>query len=136
MLSMKGIRDYFQNDRFAKHIGVEILEVAPGYAKARMQIQDYHLNAADVIHGAAIFGLADLVFAVASNSHGKVALGINVSVSYLKAARGNLLFAEAREISRKPKLATYTMDVTDEQAEHIATMIGTVYRKTESIQAG
>ena len=52
-----------------------------------MTVADQHLNAADVVHGGALFTLADLVFAVASNSHGQLALGINVSISYLKAAR-------------------------------------------------
>ncbi len=132
---MKAIETYFQNDRFAKYIGIEILGISPGNAKARMKIEDHHLNAANVVHGGAIFGLADLVFAVASNSHGTVALGINVSVSYLKAARGGVLFAEAREISRNPKLGTYAIEVKDEKEEIIAAMIGTVYRKTDPIKS-
>ena len=57
------------------------------------------LNAADVVHGGALFTLADLAFAVASNSRGQLALSINASISYLKAARGPLLTAEAKEVS-------------------------------------
>lgn len=128
------LRQYFEKDRFAKHNGIEILEISPGKATARMTVEDHHLNAADVVHGGAIFTLGDLVFAVASNSHGNISLGISVSVSYIKAARAGTLFAEAREVSRNHKLGTYSIEVKNEHSEIIAMMIGTVYRKKEEIQ--
>ncbi len=94
-----------------------------------MTVGDQHLNAADVVHGGALFTLADLVFAVASNSRGRLALGINVSISYLQAARAGTLTAEAREVACNPKLATYTMEVRDSDATLVALAQGTVYRK-------
>lgn len=130
---MSDLTGYFANDRFARHLGIEILEIAPGFARARMAVADHHLNALDLVHGGAIFGLADLVFAVASNAHGQVALGINVSMSYVKAARGGVLVAEAREVSRNAKLATYSMEVKDGDGALVALMLGTVYRKQEAL---
>ena len=127
------IQAFFQNDRFAAHVGIELLESSPGRAKARLEVQEHHLNAVGVVHGAAIFSLADLVFAVASNSHGTVALGINVSVSFLASSRGGTLFAEAEEVSINPKLATYAIRVHDERQRLIALLQGTVYRKREAI---
>ena len=123
------LRTFFSRDRFAAHNGIELLDAGPGWAKARMTVGDQHLNAADVVHGAALFTLADLVFAVASNSHGQLALGINVSISYLQAARAGTLTAEAKEVSCNPKLATYTMEVRDAAGTLIALAQGTVYRK-------
>ena len=123
------LRTFFQNDRFAAHNGIELLDAGPGWAKARMTVCAQHLNAANVVHGGALFTLADLVFAVASNSHGQLALGINVSISYLKAARAGLLTAEAKEVSRNSKLATYTMEVRDAAGELVALAQGTVFRK-------
>ncbi len=81
----------------------------------------------------AIFSLADLVFAVASNSHGTVALGINVSISYMTAARGGTLVAEAEEVSINPKLATYLIRIRDDDQTLIALFQGTVYRKREAL---
>ncbi len=120
---------FFQRDRFAAHNGIELLDAGPGWATARLAVGDQHLNAADVVHGGALFTLADLVFAVASNSHGRLALGINVSISYLKAARGPALTAEAKEVSCNPKLATYTMEVRDAAGDLVALAHGTVFRK-------
>jgi acyl-CoA thioesterase len=127
------LKDFFLNDRFAAHVGIELLEMAPGRAKAKLEIHDHHLNAVGVVHGAAIFSLADLVFAVASNSHGTVALGINVSISYMTAARGGTLVAEAEEVSINPKLATYLIRILDEEQTLIALFQGTVYRKREAL---
>ena len=130
------IKAFFSRDRFAAHVGIELVESAPGRAKARLRIGEQHLNAVGVVHGAAIFSLADLVFAVASNSHGSVALGINVSVSFLASARGGNLIAEAEEVSINPKLATYLIRVRDDSERLIALLQGTVYRKQQALDAG
>ena len=130
---MEAIRSFFKNDKFAAHVGIELLEVSEGRAKAKMEIKEHHLNGVNIVHGGAIFSLADLVFAVASNSHGTVALAINVSIAYLKATTKGTLFAEAEEVSRNPKLATYAVRVANEDDESIALFQGTVYRKKDKI---
>ncbi len=122
--------EFMQKDKFARHTGIELLEISPGKAKARMEIREEHKNGMDVVHGGAIFTLADLVFAAASNSHGIPALAVNVSISYLKKVTSGTLTAEAREISINPKLGSYTVEVTDENRDLIAIFQGMVYRKT------
>ena len=130
---MEHMKKFFKNDRFADWVGIELLEASPGSARARMEITDHHLNAVGIVHGAAVFSLADLVFAVASNSHGSVAVAVNASISFLKATSGGTLFAEATEVSRNPKLASYTVRVTDGSDDLIAIFQGMVYRKKEKI---
>ena len=132
---MRTIKEFFKNDRFAAHSGIELLEVSEGYAKARMRIEDHHLNGINVVHGGAIFTLADLAFAAASNSHGTVAVAINASIWYVKAAMEGTLLAEAKEVSLNPKLATYSIEITDEGGEIVAAFEGMVYRKKQTITA-
>ena len=134
MLSMEQIKQFFtKNDKFAEYCGIELLDVSEGRAQAKMEIKKHHLNGVKTVHGAAIFTLADLVFAVASNSHGSIAMGINVSISYLKAVQKGVLFAEAQEVSINPKLATYTIHVTDADNDLVAIFQGMVYRKKDAI---
>ncbi len=130
---MKAIWDFFKNDRFARHSGIELLDIGKGYAKAKMAINDSHLNGVNLVHGGAIFTLADLVFAAASNSHGTVAVAINASIWFVKAAKQGTLFAEAKEVSCNPKLATYSIRVTDDSDELVASFEGMVYRKKDQI---
>jgi acyl-CoA thioesterase len=110
-----------------------MLEYGGGKARACMKIGDHHLNSAGTVHGGAIFSLADAVFSIASNSHGTLALAINVSISFFKAVNSGTLFAEAEEVSLNPRLATYLITVTDEAGGKIALFQGTVYRKKDSI---
>lgn len=128
------LQKFVDADRFAQHLGIEMLEWSPGKAKARMTLQSQHLNSAGTVHGGAIFSLADAVFSVASNSHGTLAMAINVSISYFKAARTGTLIAEGREVSINPKLATYIIDVKDEAGNAIALFQGTVYRKKDMLE--
>ena len=121
---------FFSKDTFARGAGIELLEVSPGRARVKMEVRDIHLNSHGTVHGGAIFTLADAAFALASNSHGIPAAAINASISYMKSARSGTLFADAVEYSKNPKLATYTVDVTDERGEKIAIFQGMVYRKT------
>lgn len=134
---MEKIKRFFMdNDQFAKHSGLELLEVAPGYAKVQMVIKDYHLNGVKTVHGGAIFTLADFAFAAASNSHGRIAMGINAAITYMKAGTGRVLYAEAREVSLNHKLGTYIINITDDQNDLVAIFQGTVYRKKEELKCG
>ena len=128
---MQNIKEHFdRNDQFARHSGIELLEIAEGRATARMPIKDFHLNGANTVHGGAIFTLADFAFAAASNSHGDLAMGINTSTSFVKAATAGTLYACAEEVSLSRKLATYLVRITDQDNELIALFQGTVYRKS------
>ncbi len=124
------VKEYmYKNDRLFELLGVRILEMKEGYAKVEMVVKDEHLNAANVCHGGVIFSLADLAFALASNSHGKLALAIEVSITYMKAAvEGDKLIAEAKEVNLGNKTATYLMEVKNSSNELIALAKGTVYR--------
>jgi acyl-CoA thioesterase len=133
--AMASILRYFKNDRFAERANIELLSVSPGQARAKMTLHPHHLNGYGTVQGGAIFTLADFAFAAASNSHGTVAVAINVSISFLKAATTGTLIAEAREISKNFKIGSYTVEVKNEQGELVALFQGMVYRKSEKIPA-
>ncbi|MDD2365857.1 MAG: PaaI family thioesterase [Desulfuromonadaceae bacterium] len=132
---MESIKRFFSTeDIFAQHTGIELQDVQLGCAKAKMKIEPFHLNGAKTVHGGAIFTLADFVFAVASNSHGKLAMGINTSISFVKAPLSGILYAEAKEQSRNSKLASYSVTITDESGDVVAIFQGMVYLKKESLE--
>ncbi len=123
--------DFIARDRYARYLGVKVTGFGPGTARATMEVTESHLDSMGTVHGGAVFSLADAVFAVASNSHGGIAMAVNVTISYFKAVRSGLLVAEAKEVSLNRKLATYLITVADENDETIALFQGTVYRKAE-----
>ncbi len=128
---MEDLKTRFEQDLFARHAGIVLTEIKEGFARAQMRIQPEHLNSLGGVHGGAIFTLADLAFAAAANSHGHMAVAINVNISYLKAVRQGILYAEAQEISRNPKLASCTVNVRDEAGDLVAVFQGMSYAKKE-----
>ena len=125
------VKEYFSNDRFARLAGIELTEVGDGYAKARMKVEEKHLNGANVCQGGAIFTLADLAFAAAVNSHGQVTVSTTATVSFVKSAQPGWLYAEARELVNHKKLPYGEVKITDEAGDIIAVLTSSGYRKRE-----
>ena len=133
-MDLEAIRDFFaRRDQLARHLGITLLEVSEGGAVAEMEVRPHHLNGVDLVHGGALFSLADFVFAAASNSHGQVAVAINTHMSFVKAATGGRLRAEGRETSPGPRIATYNIVITDEAGDTVALFQGMVYRKKDPL---
>jgi acyl-CoA thioesterase len=126
-------RIFFAKDRYAALTGIEIVEARRGYCQARLKIEDKHLNAANVVQGGALFTLADLAFAVASNSHGQLALAINVNISFLSSTTSGTLLATATEVGKPKRIGAYDVLITDEQGEIVARFNGMVYRKNQNL---
>jgi len=128
------LKRFFNNrDRLCKCLGIEVTDIGHGTASTRMVIEDKHMNGADVVQGGAIFTLADLAFGAACNSHGTLALGVNMSIAYTKPGISGSLTAHAHETAAAGPLSTYVVEVKDDAGETIATFQGTAYRKRDKI---
>ncbi len=124
-----------ENDKVAGWLGVEILKVSKGYSLIKMEVKNFMLNAVNICQGGAIFSFADFAFALASNSHGKVAVAISSSISFQTPAfLGDILFAEATEISLKRRIGFYEVKVFKEDRTTVASFMGQVFRKDQDIK--
>lgn len=130
---MEHIKQRLQDDQFAGRTGIELLSLSPGRASARMSLQPHHLNGLGTVQGGAIFTLADFTFAAASNSHGTVAVAVNASITFMKAAQTGTLWAEARELAKNFKIGTYSVEIKDDQGDLVAQFQGLAYRKKDKL---
>ncbi len=123
-----------KEEPFARNLGIELVEIGEGTSKVRMTATPEMNNLFGMIHGGAIFALIDEAFETASNSHGTLAVALNMNITYLNApAVGAILTAEAEEINRTRKTATYDIRVTDDQGTLIAVCNALVYRKGQPL---
>ncbi len=127
-----------EHDRMAAWLHVEMLGVKPGYAKIGMTVREDMLNAAGVCQGGALFSFADFAFAVASNSHGPLALALSGTINFIRpACSGDRLVAEAEELQRSKKTGFYRVTVTREtDSKLMALFSGNVFVKDEPIRKG
>ena len=126
---MEKYKEFFKSDRFATNAGVELLEVKPGFAKARMLVTEAHLNAGGVCQGGALFTLADLAFAAVANSHDQLTLSINANITFIRSVKGGYVYAEAVEVFNHHRIPFIEVRLTDEAGELIGVMTSSGYRK-------
>jgi acyl-CoA thioesterase len=125
----KAIFKKVSEEPFAKKFGLQLIEVHEGYAKVEMVFTPDMENMFGMAHGGAIFSLIDAAFEIASNSHGTMAIALNMNINYLASPeKGAMLTAEAREINRTKKTAAYNITVTDDKNNLIASCQSIVYR--------
>lgn len=101
-----------QRDQFARFVGIELVEVKPGWALLKMRVKPHHLNGIGIVQGGAIFTLADTAFATACNSRGATTVAIHADISFVKAAHGPVLWAEATDI-KDAKVGVYEVKVSE-----------------------
>lgn len=122
------------SDSFARSLGVQFLEIRPGYARVSVKVRDDMVNFNGLTHGAVVFAVADVAFSAASNSHGQVAVALNVNITFLKAtASGARLTATAVEEKLTRKTGLYRITVEDEEGDLVAVFEGLVYRKDSPV---
>ena len=130
----KNVKDAFfkqvEKEPFAQKFGIKLLEIDAGYSKVEMKFTPDMENILGMAHGGAIFALIDEAFETASNSHGTIAVALNMNITYVSSpSSGSKLIAEAREFSRTQKTASYDIKVFDNQNNLIASCQALVYRR-------
>ena len=108
----------YGNDLASRHLGIQIDNVAPGQATARMVVRDTMINGHDICHGGYVFLLADTAFAFACNTYGPVTVAATCDIDFLTPAHlGDELIAQATERHRAGRSGIY--DVTVRRADTV-----------------
>jgi acyl-CoA thioesterase len=124
-------------DPFAAHMGIEVLTVEDGRAVARMPLRDDHRNFLGLVHGGAIFALADVAFGAAANSWGTRSMAIHIAVDYLMAPGDTpYLEAEVRKKGRAGRTCHYAMEVRNAAGDVIAVLSGWAYQTRKDLATG
>ena len=119
-----------EKEPFAQKFGIKLLELGDGYSKVGMNFTPDMENFLGMAHGGALFALIDEAFETASNSHGTVAVALNMNITYISPpSSGSRLMAEAREFSKTQRTAVYDIKLYDEENHLIASCEALVYRK-------
>ncbi len=122
----------YNNDAFSKWLGIERLEEKPGYCRLKMQLRKEMTNGFAIAHGGITYSLADSALAFASNGYGVQSVSIETSISHIKPLRaGDVITAEARELSQTNKTGIYEVRITNQDQELVALFKGTVYRTSK-----
>jgi acyl-CoA thioesterase len=119
---------------YADKLGLKLVDLSEGRAVVEMSPRQDDTNIFGMVHGGAIFSLMDEAFQASCNSHGRVAVALDVNVVFHHPAEpGRKLRAESREIHRSNKTGAYEIKVMDENHILIASCQALAYRKRERL---
>ena len=129
------ISDHIQQDAFARSLGASVDILRPGHSRVSLTVTEEMTNFHGTTHGGIIFSVGDMAFAAACNSHGRVAVALNVSICYLKPSfPGDRLVAEAKEVHGGRRTSLYDIRIFNEKTgELIAKSQDQAYRMNQWI---
>lgn len=131
----KAIFKAVENEPFAKALNMSLKSLDLGQSAVEMVFDPKTMsNIYDRAHGGAIFALIDEAFETASQTHGTVAVALNVNIQYIASPEpGKRLRATATEISGTRKTASYEIRVNDQDGNLIAVCQALAYRTGKPI---
>jgi acyl-CoA thioesterase len=115
----------FAADRASQSLGMRIVALGAGTARLEMAVRDDMLNGHAICHGGFITTLADSAFAFACNSRNHLTVAAGLTVDFLAPVeRGDVLTADAVEVSRSGRTGVYDIVVTNRAGHRVALVRG------------
>jgi acyl-CoA thioesterase len=120
---------------FARALQMELVELEENYSAVEMTYDPARMdNIYSRAHGGAVFALIDEAFETVAQADGTIATALNVNVTYAASPEaGTRLRAEAREVNKTKRTASYDITVTDGEKRLIATCQALAYRTGKPI---
>ena len=124
-----------EKDRFSHWLGLEVDEIGAGYCRLHYSIREDMVNGFEQVHGGVLFSAADSALAFACNSHGRIAVALDVAITFTRPGKiGDKLTVEAKEVYLGNKTGVYDIRTTNEEGQLVAMFKGTVYRTSQILR--
>lgn len=118
-------RGMYERDHCAIAHGIELVEIAPGYARMTMTVRKDMVNGHDICHGGMTFTLADTAFAYACNAGNEITVAAACNIVFPAPAKlGDVLTAECREVHKRGRAGVYDTTVTNQEGAVIGIFRG------------
>jgi acyl-CoA thioesterase len=115
----------WSTDVASQSLELVLVSIAPGQAMMTMSVRSDHLNGHGICHGGYIFTLADTAFAYACNSHNRLVVAQENTITYLSPGKkGEVLTALAQEVHLAGRSGVYDVTVTGEDGRKVALFRG------------
>lgn len=129
LLAERVVGAMMDRDAFSRWLGIKILAVGSRRATVGMTVRQEMVNGFGVAHGGIVYSLADSALAFASNTHGRVTVSIENSITYPAPVHvGDQLIAVAEEESASNRLGYFRVTARRAEGDIVALFRGTVYK--------
>ena len=123
-----------ERDPAARHLGITLEAVGPGFARMRMPVGDTMINGHGTCHGGYLFTFADAAFAFACNTFNRVTVAASASIEFLAPARlGDVLHAEGRVRTQGRRTGVYDVAIENGDGRPLALFRGRSHSLDEAL---
>ena len=131
--NVEALRLVEKGEPIAHFLGMQLVELTPGYAKVVMKLLPEYQNFNGFIFGGIIMAVADQAFAYASNSLVQPSLATQFNIHLVNgASTGDELAAECWVVRSGRRVGISEMKVTNQEGQIIAKATGTTIPVTKS----
>ena len=117
-----------ERDKFARGIGVQVIEALPERAVCKLEINENHLNGLGLVNGGVLFTIADYAMAVAANANGSSTVTLNSSIDFIKSASRGTIVAVATPVKTGRTISRYRVEVRlEENSDLLAVLSATSF---------
>jgi len=110
----KAIEKGFRDAPFIAHLGIELVDLGPGWCEAKLELQPWHLQQTSVAHAGVVATLADHCAGAAAFTQlapGEYVVSVEYKINLLRGARGERLFCRADVLKRGQTLTVVESEV-------------------------
>jgi acyl-CoA thioesterase len=126
----------YEGDEATQALGIQIVDVSPGRAVARMTVTESMINGVNLAHGGYLFLLADTALAFAAQTRGRPIVSAHAHITFIAPARAcDALSAIAEERTWYGRSAVYDIAVRNQDDLLIAEMRGHVRALRDPVEA-
>lgn len=112
-----------ERDKFAKNIGVQVIEALPERAVCKLKINETHHNGLGLVNGGVLFTLGDLAMAVSANANGSSTVTLNANIDFIKAVKEGTLVAVAIPVKTGRTISRYKVEITLEETSQLIAVL-------------
>ena len=113
---------------FWKHLGIDLLDVKKGWAKLRLPFSEKLLHPLGIVHGGAIFSLADSAVAMALLGlvgKDEEFTTVEMKINYVSSFKRGEIIAEASILNKGNRIALGDVEIHDDRGRLVAKSLAT-----------
>lgn len=127
------MRFFHAGDHCSVRMGVRLLDMGRGYARAGLRLTDDSRNIMGNLHGGALATLADITAGCCVIYHGRVCVTLDTNIRYLKGVRSGNVTASAKELRAGGRICVCSVDITDDAGDLCCAATISMYLTNEPV---
>ncbi len=113
---------------FMQYNHIDVLETDTGYAKAKVDLEAYHLNYYGYVHGGLYYTMADSIAGAVTHRYEGDYVTLNGNIQYMNAVKSGQIIGVGKTLQKTRKTVVVEVDLFDEHDRHLVRAMFTMYR--------